>query len=82
MFEQQFVDQLASKMADVVIARLNRPKVEQRYLRVEEAAIYTGYSVGALWKHIQRGDLPVSREGKSVRVDRLEIDKWMARNRQ
>lgn len=82
MFEQQFVDQLASKVADVVVTRVNRPKVEQRYLKVEEAAIYTGYSVGALCKHIQRGDLPVSREGKSVRVDRLGIDKWMTRNRQ
>jgi excisionase family DNA binding protein len=82
MFEQQLIDELASKVADVVVARLNKPKVEQRYMKVEEAAVYTGYTVGALWKHIQRGSLPVSREGNSVRVDRQEIDNWMARNRQ
>jgi excisionase family DNA binding protein len=82
MFGQQLIDELASKVADVVVARLNKPKVEQRYMKVDEAAVYTGYTVGAVWKHIQRGSLPVNREGNSVRVDRQEIDNWMARNRQ
>ena len=56
--------------------------VEKRYLSVEEAAAYSGYSVGALWKHIQRQHLPVSKEGTSTRVDKVEIDRWMLRNRQ
>jgi excisionase family DNA binding protein len=82
MFDEVFLDAIAVKVADVVLARMNRPAVEKRYMSVEEAAIYSGYSVGALWKHIQRHHLPVSREGTSTRVDRIEIDKWMLRNRQ
>ncbi len=82
MFDEQFIDAMAAKVADVVLARMNKPAVEKRYFSVEEAAIYSGYSDGALQKHIQRGHLPVSREGTSTRVDKLEIDKWMSRNRQ
>jgi excisionase family DNA binding protein len=82
MFEQSFIDAVAAKVADVVLARLNRPAIEKRYMSVEEAASYAGYSKDALWKHIQRGHLPVSRQGQSVRVDKREIDKWMIRNRQ
>jgi len=65
-----------------MLSHLNRPTIEQRYFKIEEAAIYSGYSVDALQKHIQRGHLPVSKEGTSRRIDKLEIDKWMARNRQ
>ena len=82
LFDQAFIEALANRVADVVLARLNRPAIEKRYMSVEEAAIYTGYSVGALQKHIQRGHLPVSKEGTSTRVDKTQIDKWMARNRQ
>lgn len=82
MFEQSFIDAVAVKVADVVLARLNKPSVEKRYFKVEEAAEYTGYTVDALQKHIQRGHLPVSKQGTSTRIDKLEIDKWMARNRQ
>jgi excisionase family DNA binding protein len=82
MYDQQFIESIAEKVADVVVTRLNKPAVEKRYLSVEEAAIYSGYSVGALWKHIQRQHLPVSKEGTSTRVDKIEIDRWMLRNRQ
>ena len=82
MFDEQFVSEMANRVADIVLAKANRPTIEKRYVSVEEAAIYSGYTVGALWKHIQRGHLPVSREGQSTRIDKLEIDKWMTRNRQ
>jgi len=82
MYDQQFIESIAEKVADVVVARINKPAVEKRYLSVEEAATYSGYSVGALWKHIQRQHLPVSKEGTSTRVDKVEIDRWMLRNRQ
>jgi excisionase family DNA binding protein len=82
MYDQQFIESIAEKVADVVVARLNKPAVEKRYLSVEEAAAYSGYSAGALWKHIQRQHLPVSKEGTSTRVDKVEIDRWMLRNRQ
>ena len=82
MFEESFITAIAVKVADIVSARLNRPAVDKRYLTVEEAAVYAGYSKEALWKHIQRGHLPVSKEGTSTRIDKLEIDKWMLRNRQ
>jgi len=82
MFDVGFVNEFAATVAEMVLARLPKQNVERRYLSVAEAAIYAGYTEEALWKHIQRGALPVSRQGKSVRVDRLEIDKWMVRNRQ
>jgi hypothetical protein len=58
MFDQQFVDQLASMAADVVAARLNRPKVEQRYLRVEEAAIYAAFTAEFHVRRIETVGLP------------------------
>jgi excisionase family DNA binding protein len=82
MFEESFIDAVAAKVADVVLARMNKPAIEKRYYTVEEAAGYTGYTTQALWKHIQRGHLPVSKEGQSTRVDRQEIDRWMTRNKQ
>jgi excisionase family DNA binding protein len=82
MFDEVFLNAVAVKVADVVLTRMNRPAVEKRYMSVEEAAIYAGYTVGALWKHIQRHRLPVSKEGTSVRIDKFEIDKWMLRNKQ
>jgi excisionase family DNA binding protein len=82
MFDAGFMKDFAATVAEMVLARMPKPTIEQRYLSVEEAAIYAGYERDALWKHIQRGALPVSRQGKSVRVDRLEVDKWMLRNKQ
>jgi excisionase family DNA binding protein len=82
MFSPEFTRELAATVADAVLARMPKQTIEQRYMSVQQAALYTGYSHEALWKHIQRGALPVSKEGKSVRIDRHEIDKWMLRNRQ
>jgi excisionase family DNA binding protein len=82
VFSDAFLDAIAKRTADIVLAKLNRPAVEKRYMSIDEAAVYSGYSTEALWKHIQRGHLPTSRQGKSVRVDKQEIDRWMTRNRQ
>jgi hypothetical protein len=82
MFDESFIEQFANRVADMVTARINKPAVEKRYLRIELGAEYADYSPEAFRKHIERGHIPVSKEGKSTRVDKLEIDKWMARNRQ
>lgn len=57
-------------------------RTRRRYLSLKDAAEYAGYTSAAMWKHIQRGNLPVSRQGRSLRVDIQEIDKWMEHNKE
>jgi predicted DNA-binding transcriptional regulator AlpA len=88
MFEEQFIDMLANAVAEKVIARMaaqTAPSTPRRYLRVNEAAAYTGYSPDALRFHIRQQHFPVSRNGSgpnaSIRIDRQDLDKWMLRNK-
>jgi len=53
-----------------------------RYLTYRDAAVYLGATVDALKKRVERGELPVIRNGRSVRFDRHDLDQHMAQHRE
>ena len=70
-FDEVFIDAVAAKVSDVVLARLNRPTIEKRYLSVDEAAVLlqlvgessVGRVTGERLFHRQRGLVAVVAHG-------------------
>lgn len=56
--------------------------MEQRYFSIADAAGYLGLTEGAVRKMTERRLIPFARLGKrrTIRLDRLELDKWVTRN--
>ena len=53
--------------------------VEQLLLTVEEAAKQLGIGRTFAWQLVRRGDLPIVRLGRCVRVPRRALEIWIAR---
>ena len=70
------LDALADAIAERVIARMQAGQPD-RLLTVEEAAKYLGRSARAVRHLVAEGILPVVREGRSVHLDRHELDRWI-----
>lgn len=50
--------------------------IEKRYLNIKELSIYLGFAVGTLYQWVFYKRIPYHKFGKSIRFDKLEIDKW------
>jgi len=70
------LDALADAIAARVAARLESNKTE-RLMTIPEAAVYLGRTARAVRHLIATNALPVVREGRSVRLDRKELDRWI-----
>ena len=70
------LDALADAIAERVLARMQLGQSE-RLLTVNEAAKYLGRTARAVRHLIATGALPVVREGRSVHLDRQELDQWI-----
>jgi excisionase family DNA binding protein len=70
------LDALADAIAARVVARLNKSE-EPRLLSVKEAAVYIGRTPKALYHIIANGNVPTVREGKSLHLDRADLDQWI-----
>lgn len=60
---------------------VQHPEIQQRLLRVPEAARYLGMAVATVHRAIQRGEIPAVRIGRTLRVDREDLDKLIARRK-
>ncbi|MCG3167256.1 MAG: hypothetical protein POELPBGB_03043 [Bacteroidia bacterium] len=68
------VEERLSKLESLLLS-------QKQILNIEELSIYTGISVGYLYKLSSKGELPVSQpNGKMLFADRALIDKWLLRN--
>jgi excisionase family DNA binding protein len=70
------LDALADAIAERVIARMQANKPE-RLMTIPEAATYLGRTARAVRHLIATRALPVVREGRSVHLDRNELDRWI-----
>jgi excisionase family DNA binding protein len=80
-------DRFAVEVANVVLARLwpllesrrseGAGKSLPRLMTVKQASEYLARSQSAIEKLIFRKEIPVVRHGRSVRLDRLELDQWI-----
>jgi len=50
----------------------------QRYMAVQEAARYIGVTETALRRRVERGSIPFIRDGRSIRFDASDLDRYMA----
>ncbi|QDV79868.1 excisionase family DNA-binding protein [Botrimarina mediterranea] len=51
--------------------------IEDRYLRRTQAARYSNRSLATIDRAIAAGDLPAIRDGRSVLIDRLDLDDYL-----
>lgn len=55
---------------------------ERMLLTVEEAAQRLGIGRTLAWQLVRKGELPVVRLGRCVRVSRRALEEWIARQAQ
>lgn len=73
------IEALASRVADLVVARLGERK-ERKLLNTKEAAVYMGVSVGALRHLIASEQVPpraIRRYGRRVFLEKALFDQWL-----
>lgn len=69
------LDALADAIAERVIERLRDGS--DRLMTIPEAAKYLGRSPKSVRHLIASGVLPAVREGRSIHLDRRELDRWI-----
>ena len=52
-------------------------KIEKRFLRVPEVAVYLGFSTSAIRKWVRLGQIPFNKVNGGIRFDIYSIDKWV-----
>lgn len=51
--------------------------IERRWISPKECALYLSIHVKTVYSQIARGEIPASKIGGSVRIDRKRLDKKM-----
>lgn len=52
------------------------PKIEVRYMNIEQCSVYIGRSVTAIYRLVARREIPFIRNGRNLRFDKKAIDAW------
>lgn len=85
MFDDRFVNALASELAAKIIPQIERGNGKQRptvrLLTVKDAAGYIRRSEQAVQHLIHRRELIVVRKGRRVHLDRVDLDRWIEANK-
>lgn len=55
--------------------------IQPRLLTAQEAGEYIGRTEQAVRHLIHQRDIPVVRKGRSVRIDRKDLDRWIENNK-
>lgn len=55
-------------------------KTDARYFTVATVATYLGRTPKAIYRLLDRGEIPHIRIGRRVQFDRERIDRWMERH--
>lgn len=57
---------------------MHQAEIEQRLLRLREAAKYLGLDPSTVFRAIKRGEIPAVRIGRALRVDIKDLDRLIA----
>ena len=58
-----------------------QPIQNQKLVKIEEAAIITGYKKGYIYELVFRNTIPFVKRGRSLRFDSDELENWMRAGR-
>jgi excisionase family DNA binding protein len=73
-----FAPEVVKLLEELIDARVREASAKQDgkpWLTVREASVYLGCSEVALRRRIARGRVPVKRQGRSILIDRLLLDR-------
>ncbi len=86
--QAEVIATLTTEFVGRMVAALNHTSRQQtkqpptaRLLTVKQAATYIGRSEQALRHLIHQRDIPVVRTGRSVHIDRADLDRWIENHR-
>lgn len=51
--------------------------MEHRLLKVDEAATYLNFHPETLYELARKGVVPAVKQGRAIRFDRVELDRWI-----
>jgi excisionase family DNA binding protein len=79
----QFAQQIAAAVqTDLQMrAHASPDRLAPRLLTAEQAGDYTGRTESAIRHLIHQRDIPVVRVGRSVHIDRKDLDLWIENNK-
>jgi excisionase family DNA binding protein len=78
----QFAQQITAALQSELQTSVKAPGgIEPRLLTAEQAGVYIGRSEQAVRHLIFNRDIPTVRNGRSVRIDRKDLDRWIENNR-
>ena len=55
--------------------------MEKRFYKIDEVAVYLGFSVSTVRKWIRLGSIPFCKINGGIRLDKQEIDKWVTKSK-
>lgn len=73
-------DEVSKRIAPE-IAKMSPVVIQPALLDVKQAAVYLGRSEQAIQHLIFNKELPVVRVGRRVHLHRVDLDKWIERNK-
>src|ERR1039457_2863095 len=68
--------------SEAIIAKMPGPRIAPRYMDYEQAGQYIGGSAEAIRAYIRQGYFPVIRKNGKRWVDKEDLDRFMAKNKQ
>jgi excisionase family DNA binding protein len=74
---EEFLDMFATRVADIVAARLGE---HTEWLRVDQAAEHLGTTPNGIRALVKRGRIPVHRRDGRLYFDRRELDTYIRGN--
>ena len=77
----QFAEHIAALVRAEFQTKAHLQASPVRLLTVKQAAEYIGRSESAMRHLIHNRDIPVVRKGRSVRIDRKDLDTWIENNK-
>jgi len=78
----QLVQSITAQVrADLQTSTPRQQAAQKRLFEVQEAGEYIGRTESAMRHMIHQRDIPVVRSGRSVRIDRKDLDIWIENNK-
>jgi excisionase family DNA binding protein len=80
-YDEKVIAEVAERIAERVVRHIKNSdngKVYPRLMTVKQAAEFLGRSENSVSHLIHRREIPVVRHGRSVRLDREALSRWIA----